>query len=436
MPRLAFWSKGKLLGQPGDKEAASAAVREGRGNQRTSRGEQAAKRFAWRSLLQTQTDPVDPIVAGGLVALMAFGVVMSYSASAVFAFQHFGDGQYFLVRQASFAVVGLAFMWGISRIDYHRLRRLTYPMLAGVLVLMLFVASGWGRRVGGAARWIPLGPINVQPAELAKVVLILWLAYSLSKKAERIRTFSIGFLPHVLMAGLLIVLCLRQPDFGSAVMIALITFVLLFTAGAKTGYTLGAGLLATPIAYYLIAGSEYRMRRIQAFLAPFEHRYDEGYQIAESLMSFGTGGLTGIGLGDSRQKLFFLPEAHTDFIAAIIGEELGFAGIAALIGAFSVLTIRGLYIGSNAPDDYGAYLAVGISLFIGLQAFTNMAVATGLLPTKGLVLPFVSYGGSALLSNSFAAGVLLSVSRVRAVRGQIKAKSERVPRQASAKGAT
>jgi cell division protein FtsW len=254
----------------------------------------------------------------------------------------------------------------------------------------------------------------VQPAEIAKVAMICWLAYSLSKKSERIRSFSIGFLPHVLMAGVVMLLCLKQPDFGSAVMVLLLTLVLLFTAGARLGYMLACGLAALPVIYQLVVGSEYRMRRITAFLSPFQYRYGVGYQIAESLMSFGAGGVTGIGIGDSRQKLFFLPEAHTDFISAIIGEELGFVGFAVMVAAYLLVLYRGLRAAYRAADDYGTYLAVGITMFIGLQAFTNLAVAIGLLPTKGLVLPFISYGGSALLVNCGAIGILLNVSRPRA----------------------
>ncbi|MBW2405434.1 MAG: putative lipid II flippase FtsW [Deltaproteobacteria bacterium] len=279
------------------------------------------------------------------------------------------------------------------------------------IVLMVAVALGFGRSAGGATRWLTVGPVNVQPAELAKLAMIMWLAHSLAKKSNQMRTFSIGFLPHVLVAGLLMLLCLAQPDFGSAVMIALLTFVVLFAAGAKAGYLLGCVLLAIPVGYAAIASSPYRMRRIQAFLEPFEHRQGAGYQITESLMSFGSGGWTGVGLGDGRQKLLFLPEAHTDFISAIIGEELGFIGIVLLCAAFGWVVFRGLRAAWRAQDEYAGYLAVGMTLFIGLQAFTNLAVAMGLLPTKGLALPFVSYGGSSLLVNAAAAGIILNTSR-------------------------
>jgi cell division protein FtsW len=364
------------------------------------------------------TGPADAVLTGTLVALVAGGVVMVYSASAIFAHARYDDSLHFLVRQGIFAIAGLLVMVAMARLDYHRLRPLTYPILLGAVGLLAATALGVGRRAGGAARWINLGPINVQPAELVKVALICWLAYSLSKKAASIRSFSVGFLPHVLVSGLVCLLCLAQPDFGSAVMIGMVTFVLLFTAGARIGYILGAVLCAAPVVYFLVAGSEYRMRRITAFLDPFEHRYAAGYQIAESLMSFGSGGMTGVGIGDSRQKLFFLPEAHTDFISAIIGEELGFVGFCVLVLGFGILIYRGLRAAFLAADDYGTYLAVGITLFVGMQAFTNLAVAVGLLPTKGLVLPFISYGGSALLANCAAMGIVLNVSRPRAGQGQ------------------
>jgi cell division protein FtsW len=367
--------------------------------------------------------PADAVLAGVVVALVAFGVVMVYSASAVYAGQIVGDGQYFLVRQGVFATAGLFLVVAGARFDYHDLAKLTYPILVGSIFLLVVVTLGLGHSAGGATRWIEVGPIHIQPAEVAKVALILWLSHSLAKKRERIRSFSIGFLPHVLVAGALMLLCLEQPDFGSAVMIGLLTFVLLFTAGAKAGYLVGAGLLAAPLVYALIVTSPMRMRRIQAFLAPFEHRYDVGYQISESLMSFGSGGVTGVGIGDSRQKLFFLPEAHTDFIGAIIGEELGFIGVALLIAAFVVLVVRGLRAAFRATDDYGTYLAVGITMFVGLQAFTNLAVAMGMLPTKGLTLPFISYGGSSLLVNCAAIGILLNVSRPRDEAGEEKGKS-------------
>jgi len=331
----------------------------------------------------------------------------------VLAYCNFDNGQYYLIRQGIFALVGLPMMVVLARIDYHRLRPLTYWVFAVSLVLLLVTALGHGKSAGGAARWIRVGSVHVQPAEIMKVAMVFWLAHSLSKKADRIRSFSVGFLPHVLMCGLLVYLCMKQPDFGSAVMIGMLTVVLLFTAGARVGYLILGALIAMPAVYYAIVNKSYRLNRWLAYLDPFAHRDGAGYQIAESLMSFGAGGVTGVGIGDSRQKLFFLPEAHTDFISAIVAEELGLIGLTMLIIAYVVIVHRGIVAAFRAPDDYGTYLAVGISLFIGLQAFTNLAVAVGLLPTKGLVLPFMSYGGSSLLVNCAAMGVLLNVSRPR-----------------------
>jgi cell division protein FtsW len=382
--------------------------------------------------------PPDVTLAATLVGLIAFGVVMVYSASAVYASNMFGNGYHFLGRQTIFAAAAFGVLFLFTRIDINLLRSSTYPVLLTAVLLMVAVALGFGRSAGGATRWLAVGPVNVQPAELAKLAMIMWLAHSLAKKSNRVRTFSIGFLPHVLVAGLLMLLCLAQPDFGSAVMIALLTFVVLFAAGAKAGYLLGCALVALPVGYAAIASSPYRMRRIKAFLEPFEHRQGAGYQITESLMSFGSGGWTGAGLGDGRQKLLFLPEAHTDFISAIIGEELGFVGIVLLCAAFAWVVFRGLRAAWRAQDEYAGYLAAGMTLFIGLQAFTNLAVAMGLLPTKGLALPFVSYGGSSLLVNAAAAGIILNTSRYgvsRAVDAPAATKPKKLqPRLRTARG--
>jgi len=343
--------------------------------------------------------------------ILSFGIVMVYSASAVFAARAHGSAQYYLLRQTSFAIVGLTGMAVASRIDYRIFRKLTYPMLGATVLLLTLVIAGFGRSGGGAARWLKLGPVSLQPAELAKLVIVLWLAHSLSKKQEKIKTFSIGFLPHLLMTGFLMILCLKQPDFGSSIVLLLLTFGLLFVAGAKSGYILGAIVAALPVAYHLVMGTAYRRRRWEAFVDPWSHRRDISYQLVESLLGFGSGGTTGLGLGDSRQKLFFLPEAHTDFISAIIGEELGFVGMIGLLSAYAFLLYRGISIALRARDDYGTYVAFGISMLFGLQVFINLGVAMGMLPTKGLTLPMVSYGGSSLVINLIAVGIMLSISR-------------------------
>jgi cell division protein FtsW len=355
----------------------------------------------------------DTILFAIIVALIVFGVVMVYSASSVRAAREFGNGHHYLIRQALYATIGLPLLGLLSRIDYHHYRAFGKPLLIIATAMLLAVVGGFGHASGGAARWIALGPVHVQPAEITKVALIIWLADSLAAKSGRIRSFSVGFLPHVLIASLLVALCMAQPDFGSSVILMLLTFVLLFAAGAKIGYMLAGAAIVLPVAFWLVKSSDYRWQRIIAFTDPLKYRMTGGYQIVESWMSFGAGGLTGVGLGDSRQKLLYLPEAHTDFIAAIIAEELGFLGFAMMVLAFVLVVQRGIRSSLAAVDDFGVYLGVGLTMFIGIQAATNLAVVLGLLPTKGLTLPFLSSGGSSLLVNCAAAGMLLNVSRPR-----------------------
>jgi cell division protein FtsW len=359
-----------------------------------------------------QMGPVDPVLAAVVVALVGFGVVMVFSASTIEATVTFHDPYYFLKKQGAYAVLALGVMTMLSRLDYHRLRPLTYPLLAGITGLLLLSVVGFGHSGGGAARWLRFGPVNFQPSEGAKVALILWLAYSLEKKREQVRSFSIGMLPHFLMAGVLMLLCLKQPDFGGALVLLLVTFTLLFVAGARLGYLLGALIIGAAAGAWLVRSKAYRWERVLAWFNMAEHRQDLAYQPFQSVMSFGSGQGTGMGLGRGLQVLY-LPEAHTDFISAIIGEELGFIGILGLCVAYLVIVARGVRTALRAEDEYGSYVAFGISVLFGLQALINLAVAMAVLPTKGLTLPFVSYGGSSLLVSSAAMGVLLNISRER-----------------------
>lgn len=355
----------------------------------------------------------DPVLFAAVIALVVFGVIMVYSASSVRAVRDTGNGHHYLVRQAIYAAIGLPLLGLLAKIDYHRYRAFGKLLLATAALLLLAVVCGLGHSAGGAVRWLSLGPVRVQPAEVTKIALIVWLADSLAKKSGRMRSFSVGFLPHVLMASVLVALCMAQPDFGSSVILMLLTFVLLFAAGAKIGYMLAGAALVLPVAFWLVRSSDYRWQRIIAFTDPFRYRTAGGYQIVESWMSFGAGGWTGVGLGDSRQKLLYLPEAHTDFIAAIIAEELGFIGFGLLVLTFALIVYRGVRASLRAVDDFGVYLGIGLTMFIGIQAFTNLSVVLGLLPTKGLTLPFLSSGGSSLLVNCTAVGILLNVSRPR-----------------------
>jgi len=355
---------------------------------------------------------IDPILAAVAIALVGFGVIMVFSASAVEATVSFSDAQFYLKRQVMYGVSALLLMFLVSRIDYHRIRPFTYPILGGVALLLLACVVGFGHSGGGATRWLRLGPVHVQPSEMAKLALVLWLAYSLAKKRERVKSFSVGMLPHLMMAGGLMLLCLKQPDFGGAVVLLFLTFTLLFVAGARLGYLLGVGIVGAILAAWLVRFTAYRWERVLAWFNMAEHRHDLAYQPFQSVMSFGSGQLTGLGLGKGLQVLY-LPEAHTDFIAAIIGEELGYLGIVALCLVYLAIVVRGVKAALAAKDDFGCYVAYGISVMFGVQALVNLAVAMSMLPTKGLTLPFVSYGGSSLLVNGTAMGVLLNVSRIR-----------------------
>ncbi|MDI1432570.1 putative lipid II flippase FtsW [Polyangium sorediatum] len=363
-------------------------------------------------LRSSKAGPVDSVLAAVVIALVGFGVVMVYSASAIEATVKYHDAQFFLKRQGVYALVALFTMWLVSRFDYRKLKPFTYPVLVAVTLMLGLTILGLGHKAGNAYRWIAIGPVHIQPAETAKLGIVLWLAYSLSKKADTIKSFSVGFLPHLIVVGFLIMLLLKQPDFGSAVVLLFLTFTLLFVAGARLPYIAAFTALLGMGAAALVAFSDYRYRRYLAFIDMDNHRQDLAYQPFQSVMSFGSGGWTGLGLGKGLQVLY-LPEAHTDFISAIIGEELGFLGILGLVTAYLVIVSRGVKIALEAHDDYGSFLAFGIATLFGVQALVNLAVAMAILPTKGLTLPFMSYGGSSLLVNAAGAGVLLSVSRPR-----------------------
>ncbi len=370
-----------------------------------------------------------------VVALLGLGIVMVYSASAVRAAHEQGSADHFLIRQSIYAGLGLVAMIAGAHIDYRIYRRFAWPLLGVTLVALFLCQTPLGRTINGASRWIGIGPITVQPGEVAKLALVIWLSYSLAKKKSKIKTFSVGFLPHLLVPGFVIILCLLQPDFGTSVVVALMTFALLFVAGAKLGYMMLATIVAAPIAYLLVTGSEYRLKRILAFLDPISDRYGDGYQLTQSLFGFAAGKLTGAGIGDGRQKLMFLPEAHNDFIASIIAEEMGVIGIWLVLFLFAVFMARGAVIAMRSRDDFGTFCAFGITVLIGTQALANMGVAMGLLPTKGLNLPFVSYGGSALVISLFSVGILLSISRrAGIVEGDEPAEEEAGNQSASSHG--
>jgi cell division protein FtsW len=348
------------------------------------------------------------IVALGLVGI---GIVMVYSTSAIIAGDRFGDPYYFLKRQAIYGGVGFLFMIAMMFVPYGILERFAYPIfILSVLFLIAVLIPGIGHRAGGAMRWLKIGGFTFQPSEFAKLGLIIFLAYFLTKKEEKIRSFSFGFLPTVLLSGLVIALLLKEPDFGAALFLTIMVFILLFISGARVIYIAGAFLLSAPVAYLLMMNAEYRYKRLIGFIRPWEDPTGTSFQIIQSFLSFGSGGLFGLGLGEGRQKLFFLPAPHTDFIFSIIGEELGLLGALGVVVLFFIFAVRGIQTGISIPDKFGSYLALGITLMISLQAVINMGVVLGLLPTKGLTLPFVSYGGTSLVANFIGLGVLLHLS--------------------------
>jgi len=354
---------------------------------------------------------LDFILLFAALALVGIGIVMVYSTSAIIAGDRFGDPYYFLRRQALYAAIGFTLMILAMFFPYENLKRFAYPIfILSVLFLIAVLIPGIGHRAGGAMRWLKIQSFSFQPSEFAKLGLIVFLAYLLAKKEENIRSFSFGFLPPVLLSGLVIALVMKEPDFGAAFFLTAMVFLLLFVSGARVIYIVGALSMAIPVAYALLMNVGYRHKRLMSFIRPWEDPSGTSFQIIQSFLSFGSGGFFGLGLGEGRQKLFFLPAPHTDFIFSIIGEELGLVGAMVVVLLFFIVTLRGVQIGLSLEDRFGAYLALGITLMISLQAVINMGVVLGLLPTKGLTLPFVSYGGTSLIVNLIGVGILLHLS--------------------------
>lgn len=345
------------------------------------------------------------------LALMGIGIVMVYSTSAILAGDRFQDPYYFLKRQALYAGIGFVLMILMMFFPYEVLKRFAYPILIlSILFLIAVLIPGIGHRAGGSMRWLKIESFSFQPSEFAKLGLIIFLAYFLTKKEEKIRSFSFGFLPTILLSGIVIALVVKEPDFGAALFLTVMVFLLLFVSGARLIYVVGAFLLIAPVAYYFLMNAGYRYKRLISFIRPWEDPTGTSFQIIQSFLSFGSGGLFGLGLGEGRQKLFFLPAPHTDFIFSIIGEELGLVGAMIVVLLFFILTLRGIQIGLSLEDRFGAYLASGITLMISLQVVINMGVVLGLLPTKGLALPLISYGGTSLVTNLVGVGILLHLS--------------------------
>lgn len=356
---------------------------------------------------------IDPVLLSAVLLLTGFGLVMVYSTSSIYALKKFNDAFYFLKKQTIFVIAGLIVFYAASRIKIELWKSFAYPFLIISIILLLSLFAGFGKTVGGATRWMNLGGINIQPVEFAKFSLIVYFAYSIEKKAEKIKTFSIGVLPHLVILGIFFLLVILQPDFGNAVIIASVCLSLLYMGGVKLSHLLIIGLLGSPLILYELLHAGYRFRRLLIFLNPWKEPAGSGFQIIQSTYAFASGGLFGRGLGNGRQKLFYLPASHTDFIFSNIAEELGFIGVLFTVVLYGVIIWRGLSALKYSTDVFVVLLASGLLLLICIEALVNMCVGLGALPTKGLTLPLISYGGSSMLVTCLALGIIMNISILR-----------------------
>ena len=366
--------------------------------------------------------PYDLVLFSAVLGLLVIGTIAVYSSTAAFGLT-LGNSAHFLERQIAFVAVGGIAMWLGSSVDYRKLRAWTYPLLALALVLLVFTLAMPPRN--GARRWIPLGPLTFQPVEIAKLALVTYLSYSLARKADQVKTFTIGFVPHLVVCTVMMVILLAQPDLGSSIVLGLMTLGMLFMAGTRVSYILLAILAAAPVAYHMIVGTPWRMQRFLAYFNPDAYAQGEAYQVVQARLAMGSGGFTGTGLGNGHQTLGYMPEGYNDFIMATIGEEMGFIGVALVLILSGVVMWRGIRAALGARDVFGGYLAFGITLLFWLQVLFNVAVVLGIVPNKGITLPFVSYGGSSLAISMFLVGLVLNVGR----RPDRKAVREAAPRE-------
>jgi len=367
-----------------------------------------------QSQAQRRRGRYDPWLLAAAITLAAFGLVMVASSSiAVADGRHFGEF-YYLKRHAMFLALGAAMAFALMKVELRLMEKYAFgAMLIGFALLLAVFVPHLGMRINGARRWINLVLIGFQPVEAVKLVLVLYLASYLVRHREGVEGKFFGVLKPMCVAGLTAVLLLAQPDFGSAALIAAVTVGMVWLAGARMRYLLMLGTPLIPVAMYLALSTDYRVKRLTSFIDPWKDPFNDGFQLTQALIAIGRGEWFGVGLGASVQKLFYLPEAHTDFILAVIGEELGLAGIVFVLGLFALLVGRGLMLGLRGVEvnqRFAGYVAFGISLMIGLQALVSVGVNLGVLPTKGLTLPLISSGGSSVLLTCVMLGVLLRAS--------------------------
>ena len=358
----------------------------------------------------------DKILFTATLLLVCASIVMVYSASALVALEKFQQPYMFLIRQGLWTVLGLAVLGIAMRVDYRTYRNEAFIWGVLAIVGLMLVAVLFSAPINGTRRWFGVGGLGIQPSELAKIACVLFIALILERRMHRIDELSYSLLPIAIVVGVLIGLILLQPDFGTAMSLLLIMTVMIFAAGLDYRYFVGSILAVLPILYVVLVSAPYRRRRLMAFWNPWEDPLGDGFQIIQSFIAVGSGGVFGKGLMAGVQKLFYLPEPHTDFIYAVIAEEMGLIGATIVLLCFGVIAWRGLRIAMRAEDTFGGFVALGLTTMIVVQAFVNMSVVLGLLPTKGIPLPLVSAGGSSLLINLLGMGMLLNISQHESLR--------------------
>jgi len=361
--------------------------------------------------LRLKKGPPDFIIFVTTLTLLGIGLVMVFSSSAVTAGVRYGDPYFFFKRQLLWAVIGIIAMIVVMKINYLRLREFALPLMAISIVFLILVITPLGIETKGSSRWLGVGIIGFAPSELAKLAMVMFLARTMDINLDKMKDFLSGIVPYILLVGFICGLIMIQPDLGTSFAIAGTAFFMMVAAGARKTHLGMLALAGGAAVGGLILIAPYRMERITAFLNPWKYASDEGFQTIQSLYALGSGGLFGLGLGRSRQKFFYLPEQYSDFIFAIIGEELGFIGAILIISLFLLFAWRGFKTAIYAPDTFGSLLAAGITIMITFQAIINIGVVSGVLPVTGITLPFISHGGSSLLFTMIGVGLLLNVSR-------------------------
>ena len=349
--------------------------------------------------------------------LLAFGVAATYGAASLITVRGQNVGLDFAARQLIGAVIGGLLLLFFSRQDYYRWRSWAWPLLLLTLVFLLIpllpFTHGIAPTVNGARRWVDLGPVNFQPSEVARLAVVVWCAMLASKKGTQVRDFKKGVVPFIVVLGVVSLLILLQPNLSMATLVAMLGGLVLFTSGARIGHFILLGGVAVLLVFHQIRDAQYRLARLLTFLNPGDANTEAGFQIHQSLIGFGSGGVFGTGFGQGQQKLGYLPYAYSDFLFSTIGEEWGFVGVFAVVFLFGLFCWLGFRIARTASDPFGQYLAVGLTATIGLTAFMHMAVSLGLMPTTGLTLPFMSYGRSSQVISLLGTGILINIGRLR-----------------------